>query len=86
MSTEAAAAERIAKIKRTALKAAVIAAAALNAFVVLPGIIMGVATGHYAPSIALVLLSLAVWGAGWGIANLLRGRRERAEKAQAPAE
>lgn len=86
MSTKAAAAERIAKIKRTALKAAVIAAAALNAFVVLPGIIMGVVTGHYAPSIALVLLSLAVWGAGWGIANLLRARRERAEEAQAPAE
>lgn len=71
--------ERIAKIKHVLFKTAVVAAAVFNAFVVLPGIVMGIVTGHYLPSIVLVLLSAALWAAGWKINTALRARREHAE-------
>lgn len=79
MSMKPETAARIAKIKKVLLKAAVIAAVVLNAILVLPGIIMGIMTSHYVPSIMLVVLSAIAWAVGWGIVAALRARRTRLE-------
>lgn len=77
MSMKPETAARIAKIKKALFKAAVVVAAVLNAFVVLPGIVMGVVTGHYVPSIVLVLLSVAAWTAGLAVVKAVRSHRAR---------
>lgn len=74
---------RMARIKKALLKAAVVAALVMNAVVVLPGIAMSIISGHYAPSIALVLLSLAAWSAGRGLVTALRARSARLAEATA---
>lgn len=68
---------RITRVKKHLLRVGVIMAAMLNAVVVLPGITISIITGHYLVSVALVLFSVIVWVAGWGIANAVRAHRNR---------